>query len=70
MKATSIIAIVSSISSASAFAPTRTATFTTSSQLSADKKDDNMSESLPFVERPKLLDGSLPGDVGFEYVTL
>ena len=25
-----------------------------------------MSKSLPFIARPKLLDGSLPGDVGFE----
>jgi hypothetical protein len=32
------------------------------------KKQKEMSQALPFVERPKLLDGSLPGDVGFEYV--
>jgi hypothetical protein len=27
-----------------------------------------MSKALPFVPRPKLLDGTFPGDVGFEYV--
>merc|ERR1712232_588188 len=37
-----------------------------SSQLSAEKGDGKMSKALPFVERPKLLDGSLPGDVGFD----
>merc|ERR1712232_1046490 len=37
-----------------------------SSQLSAEKGDDKMSKALPFVARPKLLDGSLPGDVGFD----
>lgn len=25
-----------------------------------------MSKALPFAPRPKILDGSLPGDVGFE----
>ena len=29
-----------------------------------------MSPALPFVPRPKLLDGSLAGDAGFEYVVL
>ena len=34
-----------------------------------DSKNTNeMSPSLPFLPRPKLLDGSLAGDVGFEYV--
>jgi hypothetical protein len=32
---------------------------------SGDKKSD-MSKALPFVKRPKLLDGTLAGDVGFE----
>jgi hypothetical protein len=31
-----------------------------------DGQNTEMSKSLPFVPRPKLLDGSLPGDVGFE----
>ena len=32
------------------------------------KKDgeQEMSKALPFAPRPKLLDGSLPGDAGFE----
>lgn len=35
-----------------------------------DGQSKEMSKSLPFIARPKLLDGSLPGDVGFEYVFL
>jgi hypothetical protein len=31
-----------------------------------DGQGKEMSKSLPFIARPKLLDGSLPGDVGFE----
>lgn len=31
-----------------------------------DGQSKEMSKSLPFIARPKLLDGSLPGDVGFE----
>ena len=31
-----------------------------------DGQNKEMSKSLPFIARPKLLDGSLPGDVGFE----
>jgi len=30
------------------------------------KKDGEMSQALPFVPRPKMLDGALPGDAGFE----
>ena len=61
--------------SAFAFAPQKPNT--RSSQLANDlwKSDDgkggkttDMSKALPFAPRPKLLDGSLPGDVGFEYV--
>lgn len=67
MKATTILSIGVSISSASAFAPTRNTHVISTIQLSAEKKDDdNMSKALPFVERPKMLDGSLPGDVGFD----
>eukprot|EP00555_Chaetoceros_dichaeta_P010724 CAMPEP_0198262484 /NCGR_PEP_ID=MMETSP1447-20131203/10986_1 /TAXON_ID=420782 /ORGANISM="Chaetoceros dichaeta, Strain CCMP1751" /LENGTH=232 /DNA_ID=CAMNT_0043950743 /DNA_START=64 /DNA_END=762 /DNA_ORIENTATION=+ len=67
MRATTIISIGASIGSASAFAPNRNTYAISTSQLSAEKKDDdNMSEALPFVERPKMLDGSLPGDVGFD----
>ena len=49
------------LSTAAAFAPASTARQTTS--LSAEKE---MSKALPFVPRPKLLDGTLPGDVGFD----
>ena len=31
-----------------------------------DGESKEMSKALPFAPRPKLLDGSLPGDVGFE----
>jgi hypothetical protein len=30
------------------------------------KDGGEMSKALPFVPRPKILDGSLPGDAGFE----
>lgn len=35
-----------------------------------EKEGDNAekSKALPFAPRPKLLDGTLAGDVGFEYV--
>ncbi len=37
------------------------------SQLASSNKDtSDMSKALPFVPRPKLLDGTLAGDVGFE----
>ena len=29
-------------------------------------KDGEMSQALPFAPKPKLLDGSMAGDVGFE----
>jgi hypothetical protein len=29
-------------------------------------KSKEMSKALPFVPRPKMLDGTLPGDAGFE----
>lgn len=64
---------------ASAFAPTsrssvspRTATTSLAADLWNDpeggNKNKEMSKALPFVPRPKILDGSLPGDAGFEYV--
>jgi hypothetical protein len=30
------------------------------------KDGGEMSKALPFVPRPKILDGSMPGDAGFE----
>ncbi|KAL3759902.1 hypothetical protein ACHAWU_005069 [Discostella pseudostelligera] len=55
--------------SAAAFAPQHALTTTTasSSSLSMSSNDNKeMSKALPFAPRPKLLDGSLPGDVGFD----
>merc|ERR1712194_407571 len=31
-----------------------------------NKDNENMSQALPFAPKPKLLDGSLAGDVGFD----
>lgn len=59
--ATSVI--LSSVAVSSAFAPNQNGR--SSTKLQAGEMDD-MSKALPFVKRPKLLDGSLPGDVGFE----
>lgn len=50
--------------SAAAFAPS-TQRATTSTSLNAESKSE-MSQALPFAPRPKLLDGTLPGDVGFD----
>lgn len=55
--------ILLTIGSAAAFAPTQSARQTTSLSLSDDKE---MSQALPFAPRPKYLDGSLAGDVGFD----
>ena len=60
------------LASASAFAPQTQRSVKTA--LANDLFDgDNekstkkeMSPALPFVPRPKLLDGTLPGDAGFE----
>jgi hypothetical protein len=62
--------------SAVAFAPQKnTARSTTNSQLANDlwNSDDDgkgpkkeMSKALPFAPRPKILDGTLPGDAGFD----
>mmetsp|Transcript_13079 Transcript_13079/g.31811 ORF Transcript_13079/g.31811 Transcript_13079/m.31811 type:complete len:226 (-) Transcript_13079:53-730(-) len=49
--------------SATAFAPTQSSGHS-STALSAENKD--MSQALPFAPRPKLLDGTLAGDVGFD----
>jgi len=54
--------------SATAFAPTnKSAQKTQSVQLSMfGESDENMSKALPFATKPKLLDGTLAGDVGFD----
>mmetsp|Transcript_11958 Transcript_11958/g.17426 ORF Transcript_11958/g.17426 Transcript_11958/m.17426 type:complete len:231 (+) Transcript_11958:102-794(+) len=66
MKLSMISAFLASCGVASAFAPSaKMATRTTAMQM-ADKNNDDMSQALPFAPRPKLLDGSFPGDVGFD----
>ena len=45
MRTTSVISIVSTLSAASAFAPTSEMSFRSSSQLSAEKGDDKMSKA-------------------------
>jgi len=77
MKITAFTLFVSTLTSASAFAPAQVGRCNTAIKAENDngdlwgnptKKDgdDDMSIALPFVPRPKLLDGSFPGDVGFE----
>ena len=69
MKLTIAAALLAS--TASAFAPQTQRNVKTSlandlfdGEEQSGKKE--MSPALPFVPRPKLLDGTLPGDVGFE----
>jgi Chlorophyll A-B binding protein len=50
---------------ASAFAPASKVARQSTSLLSG-KDEGEMSKALPFVRRPKLLDGTLAGDVGFD----
>lgn len=68
---TSAAAITSTFVAASVSAFTPAATYNTrvigsSSELHAATGDDDKSKALPFAPRPKLLDGSLPGDAGFD----
>jgi hypothetical protein len=49
-------------SAAGAFAPAPL--LATKTALNAE--GDDMSKAIPFVARPKSLDGSMPGDVGFD----
>ena len=61
------------VASSAAFVPQQN--FRPSTSLADDLFDEKepaatpsktMSKALPFVAAPKILDGSLPGDVGFE----
>jgi len=52
------------LGSAAAFAPSQTSVRST--QLNAESNNSEQSKALPFAPRPKLLDGSMPGDVGFD----
>jgi len=57
------------IGSTAAFAPTSQVVTgkTSSTSLSmADNSNSDKSQALPFLPRPKLLDGSMAGDVGFD----
>jgi len=74
MKVAASIAFLAA--SASAFAPASTRSVTSALAM-ADENDElfqstpppaakEMSKALPFVPRPKLLDGTMAGDVGFE----
>jgi len=65
MKVLYTLTLISVMDAASAFMPTNTLHAVYSTELRSSENDD-MSTSLPFLSRPKLLDGSLPGDVGFE----
>jgi len=49
--------------SATAFAPVQIGQSSTSLSMADDK---DMSQALPFAPRPKLLDGTMAGDVGFD----
>jgi len=59
MKSAAILALLSA--SASAFAPSATQQQSLVSLNAAER-----SKSLPFMNRPELLDGSMAGDVGFD----
>jgi hypothetical protein len=70
--------ILATMASASAFAPTTNkASFTVRSMVETPTDSPEvpkartlpkMSKSLPFLERPAMLDGSMAGDVGFDPV--
>lgn len=58
--------VAASLTAASAFAPVSTSRYTSLKLMSSPGDSDEMSTALPFAPRPKLLDGSLPGDAGFD----
>lgn len=66
------ITAVSLINAAAAFAPCQQGARTQTSlnlwgePTQKDGEKGEMSQALPFAPRPKLLDGTLAGDVGFE----
>ena len=68
-----LIAAASLLTAATAFAPLSQKVGQRSVQLNLwgeptekDEERGDRSVSLPFAPRPKLLDGTLAGDVGFE----
>ena len=60
-----VIASTAFLGLASAFAPASN-TARVQTKLAAGKDEGEKSKALPFVPRPKLLDGTLAGDVGFD----
>jgi len=77
IRITSLALFLSSVSTVSAFVPSQVGRSVTA--IKAENDDDglwgkptpkgdegDMSIALPFAPRPKLLDGSFPGDVGFD----
>lgn len=63
---------LATIASASAFAPSATKASTTVLRMSGtpeapkDRALPKMSQSIPFLKRPPMLDGTMAGDVGFD----
>lgn len=60
---TTALTVTALISSASAFAPSLRSARASKLMMA---ENEEKSKALPFVQKPKILDGSLPGDVGFE----
>uniref|UniRef100_A0A7S4ABF7 Plastid light harvesting protein n=1 Tax=Pseudo-nitzschia australis TaxID=44445 RepID=A0A7S4ABF7_9STRA len=52
--------------SATAFTSINKSTQRTQTVQLSEKKDGDMSQALPFAQRPKILDGTMAGDVGFD----
>jgi hypothetical protein len=71
MKLSAAIATSLFVGSVTAFAPVGTGTRQSTSLNndlwgSPSDGDKEMSKALPFIARPKILDGTLAGDAGFE----
>lgn len=60
---TTALTVTALISSASAFAPSLRSARASKLMMA---ENEEKSKALPFVQKPKILDGSLPGDVGFD----
>ena len=61
-----VIATTAILGVASAFAPSSSVSRASTQLASSGKDEGEKSKALPFAPRPKLLDGTLAGDVGFE----
>lgn len=61
------LALVSTlIGSTAAFAPSTVSQQSSSTTTALNAENKEMSKALPFLPRPKLLDGTMAGDVGFD----